>query len=115
MQTRTQRQSEKVHTTCGDILAHLTGGNVDACSGKIREEFRLQQVDLAEVHRLWVFADAVAVSDLDSGMGVAFYTQAGKDRDLFYDWLAETMGSAASHGNYDGGHEFRISFQALEC
>jgi hypothetical protein len=73
----------------------------------------LKEMDLAEIGRVGVPADAVEVLDLPAGMGIAFNAEAGKNADLRKDFLAETVNGAPADGDdlAGEGRHFRRGFR----
>ena len=103
------RQREQVDAAGGDVLAHGAGDDVDSLSGKFRKEFLVEEVNLAQIWRSGIFADAIAVAYGSSGVGITFDAEAGNQLNLRLGLLGECVGWANANGCYRGGHAVRIT------
>ncbi len=101
MQQRGRGQREEVDSLREDVLTELAGTYGKALRGEFGEQFGCQQVDLAAVGLVGVFAAIVEVLDCGATVRVAFHTFARDEAQRRLHLLREAMPGATGGGEDD--------------
>src|SRR5262249_2765032 len=89
VEARAGRQAKQIDAARGDVLAHITSGYGKAGSVQFLMQFRMDQMDLAQVGLARVARYPRAMLDLFALMGIAFYSQSGQKTNAVLVLLAE--------------------------
>ena len=89
MQLRANGKGEQVDAARGDVLAHLSGRDGIAFCGQFPEEFRVNEMNLAQVRLQGIGGDAGAVPDRFSRMGVTLDAEPGNKPNALHIRLGE--------------------------
>jgi len=92
-------QIQQVYAACADVLAQITGSDLEPLVGEFIEEFRMDQVNLSEVGLRWIGGHTRPMLDRHSEVRIPFDAEPGNDGDGRDQWLGKAMRRILRHGD----------------
>lgn len=96
MQPGAARQTEQVEAAGGDVLAHLSGCDVEAALSQLVVEFGMNEVNLPQVRRSRVGPNSGAMLHGHPGMRIVVHPDTGDELDAVLILLAELVHSTTA-------------------
>ena len=106
LEYRSDGQVKQLDAPGSDVLTQVTGTDIETLRGQVIEEFRVDQMHLAQVWLGRISGDSRAMLNPSTVMGITFNPEPGHQIDLVETLLAEVMDGRSLHRQNRGSHWF---------